>query len=382
MCPICLSASPTLFLKRLSVPVHQNLVMNDRQAAVDIQKGDLELVHCEQCGFVFNQAFNENKLSYGEQYDNTQELSSIFKEHIQTLVHHLIFEKKVQNCTVSEVGCGKGGFIKLLIEKEQFNNKGYGFDPTYLGPQSLYEGRLKFEKTFYNEEASHLPVDVVICRHVIEHIQNPLKFLQLIRKTLIHSPHARLFFETPCLKWILKNQVIWDFFYEHCSYFTADTLSSIFERAGFHVESVKHVFGGQYLWLEATLSSSTNSLPQPEKEMGSWIEKYRTAEEALKNSWKEQIQRLAKDHKLALWGAGAKGVTFANLIDPQHELIECLIDINPRKQSFFTPGTGHPIVSFEEAAKRGVNKAFVMNANYKQESLELLAQAGIAIDLI
>jgi len=45
------------------------------------------------------------------------------------------------------------------------------------------------------------------------------------------------------------------FFYEHCSYFSSDSLIAAFEISGFHIERVQHAFGGQYLWLEASVSN-------------------------------------------------------------------------------------------------------------------------------
>jgi hypothetical protein len=35
-------------------------------------------------------------------------------------------------------------------------------------------------------------------------------------------------------------------------YFSADSLTAAFEATGFKIESVQNVFGGQYLWVEAT----------------------------------------------------------------------------------------------------------------------------------
>jgi hypothetical protein len=382
LCPLCKSASIRSFLQRHSVPVHQNLVMHDQPSAVNIKKGDLDLMHCTSCDFVFNQSFDANKLSYGSAYDNTQENSSVFNTHITSLATDLIQNKGVKKARIVEVGCGKGGFLKLLVRDPEFQNSGYGYDPTYIGEMSLFEGRLKFEKCFYDERAKDLEIDVVVCRHVIEHIERPVDFLQLIKRTLVNSPHARLFFETPCLEWILKNQVIWDFFYEHCSYFTTSSLSGAFERAGFQVESVGHVFGGQYLWLEASLGAEKKNFASASPLISSMIEEYKKAETHLKSHFESELKQMSATAKVALWGAGAKGVTFANLIDPKREWIDCIIDINPNKQNFFLPGSGHPIVSYASAAKRGVKKAIVMNLNYKDESKRMLADAGIDIELI
>src|SRR5213078_3046347 len=100
------------------------------------------------------------------------------------------------------------------------------------------------------EGAVGLPADVVVCRHVIEHIPRPLDLLRAVRQAVAARPHARVCFETPCVEWVLRNQVVWDFFYEHCSLFSAASLATAFRAAGFEVTDVRHVFHGQYLWLE------------------------------------------------------------------------------------------------------------------------------------
>lgn len=74
-------------------------------------------------------------------------------------------------------------------------------------------GRLRFEKRLYDEESVHINVDAILCRHVIEHIPNPLILLKSLRKTLVHSPNARVFFETPCVDWIFNNKIMFDFFF-------------------------------------------------------------------------------------------------------------------------------------------------------------------------
>ena len=77
-CPVCEHAQLKSFLKRSQVPVHQNLVVTRQDAARTVTRGELDLVICEACGFVFNQAFDLSRLSYGEDYDNTQSFSAYF----------------------------------------------------------------------------------------------------------------------------------------------------------------------------------------------------------------------------------------------------------------------------------------------------------------
>lgn len=380
-CPVCGLRSVIGFLSREHVPVHQHLVMKDQESAVKIARGDLDLAFCEGCGFIFNQAFEPSKLGYGEDYDNTQTHSSAFKEYLDDLVRYLISEKGVRDCRIVEVGCGKGTFLRKLVLKGA-GNSGFGFDPSYTGPAMDLDGQLRFERRFYGPECADISADVVVCRHVIEHVPDPVELLREIRRALIGSPHARVFFETPCVEWILRNRVIWDFFYEHCSYFTASSLTTAFEASGFEVESVQHVFGGQYLWLEARVSEGEPKVSMEPGYIPSLATQFAASESELKRDWEARIRELKTGGGVALWGAGAKGVTLANLIDAGRELLDCVVDLNPKKQGHYLPGTGHPIVGYQELEERSVTAAVLMNPNYRNENSDLLQRANLNIDLV
>src|SRR6266478_2578178 len=381
-CPVCSSKSLSEFLLRERVPVHQNLLMRDQATAIDIPRGDLALIVCRDCGFIFNRAFDPQKIMYGEDYENTQACSPSFNKYLDELVRRMVMEQDVRDCHVVEVGCGNGLFLRKLVAYDGAGNRGYGFDPSYRGAESELDGRIKFSARYYDSACADVPADVIVCRHVIEHVPRPLQMLADIKKALALTPKARIFFETPCVEWILANLVVWDFFYEHCSYFSAASLSTAFQAAGFEVQSVRHVFEGQYLWLEATLPKTA---PRTEKRPGTVAvqdQRFAKLEAKMKEDWGRKIRAHASEAKVALWGAGAKGVTFANLIDESRQLIDCVVDLNSLKQGHYVPGTGHPIVSYQALAARGVSTAILMNPNYRKENLALLEAAQADVRLI
>ncbi|MEO8859168.1 MAG: class I SAM-dependent methyltransferase [Burkholderiaceae bacterium] len=371
------------FLRRGQVPVHQNLVMPDPVHATEALRGVLDMVVCEDCGFVFNRAFDPARLSYGQDYDNTQSHSEFFDAYLDLLVEGMVKLHGVRDARVVEVGCGKGHFLRKLVEYPGASNHGFGFDPSYVGPDSDLDGRLKFRRCFYDAACADVPADVVVCRHVIEHVQDPLGLLRAVHAALAHSPQARVFFETPCVEWILQNRVVWDLFYEHCSLFSRASLRLAFERTGFIVEDVTHVFGGQYLWLEARLAPSQRPAVRLTGHKTALLaHDFGMDEHALLQEWSERLAELKLEGRLALWGAGAKGVTFANLVDPDCATIDCLVDVNPHKQGCFVPGTGHAIVGPQALVERGVQNVILMNPNYRQENLQLLQAVGCAANLL
>ncbi len=380
ICPVCESNRLKVFLERDNVPVHQNLVIDNQKSAHLVKRGQLKFATCEKCSFVFNQSFDFSLLSYGDSYDNTQDFSKHFESYLDVLVKKLVEEKGVKNCTIVEIGCGKGQFLRKLISYPDANNKGYGFDPSYVGPLSDLDGNLQFQKSYYDDSCNKIIADVIICRHVIEHIPNPLTILETIRNNVDLGSKTRIFFETPCVEWILKNRVIWDFFYEHCSLFTANSLSSAFQNKGFTVDSVEYIFGGQYLWLEAHLENNNDIVF--EKNIVDLCLSYAEDESKLISNWLFHLSKEILNSKLALWGAGAKGATFANLCDPNGIFFDFVVDVNPNKQNCFIPGTGHPILSPMELTQRNVKKAILMNPNYLEENLKLLSDLEIELNFV
>lgn len=379
-CPLCGATAEHVFLVRDGVPVHQNLLMDSPDAARAIPRGRIELVACTTCGFVFNRAFEEQRLEYGERYENAQDCSPAFSAYAADLAAHILRDG-ARGARIVEIGCGNGTFLRRLVKDRATRNTGLGFDPAYTGPDDACGGRLRFRRAFFDGQHSDGPVDVVVCRHVIEHVAAPIAMLEAVRTAIGDSTHARAYFETPCVNWVLRNGVIWDVFYEHCSYFNARSLRYAFERSGFVVGDVRHVFGGQYLWLEASPAAHATAPVPRAGDVRALADAFAAAHDALADGWRAKLTDAAERGKVAVWGAGAKGVTFANLLDPQRAIVDCLIDLNPRKQGKYVPGTGHPIVSHLEAAARGVRTAVLMNPNYAAENVALLTRAGLDIEL-
>jgi hypothetical protein len=88
------------------------------------------------------------------------------------------------------------------------------------------------------------------------------------------------------------------------------------------------------------------------------------------------VRRWSGTGGVAVWGAGAKGATFCNLVDPECRLIACVIDVNPAKHGKFVAGTGHRILAPEQLDAEGVAAALVLNPNYVREISERLRRRG------
>jgi SAM-dependent methyltransferase len=378
-CPVCSAPDTAVFLQRQGVPVHQNLLLADAEAARAISRGDLEMAVCDSCGFVFNQAFDPAKLSYGGDYDNDQSGSPRFLSHMDSLAHLLLMEKGVRDSRIVEVGCGQGQFMRLLVDNPH-NNTAMGFDPSYTGPDEALEGRMRFVAQNFDETAVGVEAGVVVCRHVIEHVGDPVGFLRGIRGAV--GEGARIYIETPDVDWILENRVVWDFFFEHCSLFSPGSLATALARSGFEMTETRSVFGGQYLFMEAKAVPVTHDIAPVCGPTCALALAFGEHEQNLLQGWKKTVLEYQRNGNVGLWGAGAKGATLANLVDPEASLLSCVVDINSNKCGKYVAGTGHPITDLAGATERGVKALILMNPEYREENELLLKTAGSEICLV
>jgi hypothetical protein len=82
-----------------------------------------------------------------------------------------------------------------------------------------------------------------------------------------------------------------------------------------------------------------------------------------------------------VWGAGSKGVTFLNATGAGEEIV-AVVDINPRKQGKYVAGTGQRIVAPTELAEIRPDFVIIMNANYREEIGGMLAEVGVAAEIL
>ena len=312
-------------------------------------------------------------MRYDATYDNSIDASPTYRAYLDERGRAVLPEVNTE-ARVLEIGCGKGTFLRQLVETHP-RSSGLGVDATYEGELADLNGRLHFERRYFSAADAGRRIDAAVCRHVIEHVADPMQFLRDIRVGLAGSPDVHVFFETPSFEWIVEQTTFWDVFYEHCNYFTGPALSRAFESAGFAIAKLERVFGGQFWWIEATLASERNHLVPPAALFSDIIRfglRTTAALDRLRGNFAEKHSHGA----IALWGAAAKGTTLANLLDPDAHIIAALVDLNPRKQGCFVGGSGHPIESPQCLVTRAISTTVVVNPLYLAENTAIARRIG------
>ena len=64
-------------------------------------------------------------MNYGDNYENSQNSSVFFQNHISNLVNDLIEKSNIRDSKILEIGCGDGYFLKQLVQDDSWNKCRY-----------------------------------------------------------------------------------------------------------------------------------------------------------------------------------------------------------------------------------------------------------------
>jgi len=385
VCPVCMAADISVFLEIPQVPVHCNLLWPTSEEAKSAPRGDICLGYCQACGHIFNLAFEPGLMQYTQAYENSLHFSPRFQKYATSLAERLVTRYALRGKEIIEIGCGKGDFLRLLCDLG--GNHGVGFDPSYVPDKAdATSGRVTFIQDLYDGNYSSIKADFICCRHVLEHLHNPIEFLAMIREGTDGRRKTVLFFEVPNMLYTLRDASIWDLIYEHCSYFSARSLASAFTLSGFEICGLSEEFGGQFLSIEALpLSSNGNPTEQPTNnldDMAALISNFADKYREKLGGWEHDLRQIAhRGQRAAVWGAGSKGVSFLNMV-ANSEQVEYVVDINPRKQGMYIAGHGAKIVPPAYLQAHPPDVVLVMNSIYVAEIQELTMSLGLSPEII
>jgi len=220
-------------------------------------RSPLRVVQARHSGFV--QLAHVYDLSLYRQYSFSGGGSAAYRKHL-THFAATVAQQLPKQAYILEVGCGDGWLLRQLRELGYENV--FGIDPS----KAARENRNDFITSgFFPEDMPAAlrgqKFDLIITRHVLEHIEAPRPFMTALANALTDG--GQLWIEVPDLTSTVQRR-LWSNFYQlHCGYYSAETMDSLAATAGLRCREgrIVEVFGGSLLRKYARGDAITTPAP-------------------------------------------------------------------------------------------------------------------------
>lgn len=244
---------------------------------------------------------------------------------------------------VLEIGCHDGFFLSLFKEAG-WDCKGVEPSPAALTASDKY-GIETIHGFFGPGVYPDDQFDLVIIKHVVEHVPDPLQFVMEAARRL--KPGGHLYIEVPNSYVSLHDVYYPEFHIDHISYFTVPSLQRLIGLlGGFHIEYLETTWAYMKFPFIHALAKKTGQGRDNEPpsflidfSINRDIERF----QAFYPAYLDNLSRIRdRGQKIGLWGAGSCGHQFA--IDGKFtEAGIVVVDPNRENQGKYLTVTGHQV---------------------------------------
>ncbi len=201
--------------------------------------GEKMLTGCPKCGMIYDEvAFSEEKLAEyyrrNEHYaaSSTGGTGGVSDDNTARYERILRALAPKRSGMILDVGCGQGGFVDYCRRR---GFEAVGIEPSTCSRAAALALGLEVFESFNAFRAAYpeAPVAAIVLSHVLEHLLDPLSFLQ---QAVQLAPGADVYLETPdASSYLATTSVRWrEVYFEHVQHFREGTLAAIAQRAGVH----------------------------------------------------------------------------------------------------------------------------------------------------
>ena len=174
-----------------------------------------KILECLNCSLVFLNDDSHISESFYEESSMDSRANNLEEWRLDTFSDDLrrydLLKHEIKGSKIIDVGSGNGNFVKLC---SNISKEAYGLEIEEKYHKDFQKENLKI---FSNRNEINFRLDLVVTFHVIEHVDDPIKFLQSLLNFL--KPGGKLYIETPNSNDALlklynltafKNFIYWD----------------------------------------------------------------------------------------------------------------------------------------------------------------------------
>jgi hypothetical protein len=261
----------------------------------------LDFVSCVDCGHVWNAAFDYRAVPYTDKPNLMFNSGLRWTDHLRSM-RQAMLERLTDTPSVVEIGHGDASFLAAL-SRTRPHGRFVGFDPNGAARAEGVSIELRAALFDPRVHLAELRPDLVISRHVLEHLTDPLGFVQQLSfAAACGGMEPLLYLEVPCIDRAVETRRTVDFYYEHNSQFTTSSFTRMLQRCAVTVETIGHGYDGEVIFGFVRLSGRVGQVAN-----ASTARSFRSATDRSRAEVARQLDALiASGKRVAIWGGTGK----------------------------------------------------------------------------
>ena len=346
------------------------------QAATDCR---LQVVVCPNCGHLWNDAHADiAEEIYNDDYYSSFTHSPQARSYQESLARDLDSLIGVSGKTVLEVGCGDGFFLHTL---GSLGAKAIGYEPSSTYALAAEHQEIEVHHQYFSFDPTHEesgPADVIVMRHVLEHLMDPKDVLTSLSKKRFQNGHAQyLLIEVPNSLQLLRDNLYFDFYNDHVHYFSEGSLRRLLKSAGWtHLAGIQS--DGEFVRLLSVNNGDSEGEEDAVSVLPAQVVKVAKTFHDSFGKWKTRLTGIidgetSNGGRVALWGVGARGVSMLSGLGLPPDYFAYLVDSDVSKHGMFLPFADSPICSPDQMREDPADVVLVTSYTYFDEIFEQLA---------
>lgn len=305
-----------------------------------VQSFKQEYIQCLNCAHVWNHLFDWEHVPYGNKPNRMYNNGAQWERHIE-YIKKWLSDRMPADPVVVDIGCGDASFLISMAKWYQSKGEFIGFDPS--GDVASGQTEITFNQVLFLplEDTVKYKPDLIVMRHVIEHLTAPSSFLHsLAWGASQYEKPTYLYCEVPCIDRVFETGRLADFYYEHPSQFTTSSFTRMLNTAG-NVIDIIHAYDGEVICGLVELRPSTE-----QSKISKCADDFLNSTiVSIPNIRRELENLISTGEQLAIWGGTGKCASFMHHYQISCEDIPLVIDSDERKWGTFVPGIGQEIKS-------------------------------------
>lgn len=339
----------------------------------------LRLAYCRQCSLVQLLETRPPEEMFGEDYLYFSSYSEDLLEHSRQNAEEIIAECDLsERSLVVEIASNDGYMLR------NFRDRGirvFGIDPAKRPASVARENGINTLVDFFGTRVADdllktgMRADVIIANNVVAHVADQNDLVAGMRRLL--KDDGIVIVEFPYVRDLIEQVEFDTIYHEHLCYFSLTSAKALFERHGLFLNNAKRlsIHGGS-LRLQfgkvARNSEAVSSLLKQEYELGLNTERYYWEFARRVRDFRERARalfgRLKSDgHRIAAYGAAAKGTILLNYLMLNEKVIEYVVDRNPHKHGKSVPGVNIRVCDPECLLHDSIEHVVILPWNFRDE---------------